>query len=587
MTAFFLQPFPGTFRRIIRPNGKFAGKFKNTGKLNYDRLVTQINDGTMTAAPPKQIPAALPDTKEFADKIFSANLPPWLLWLIDNSKIIFIILLILFAVLAIVTGAFVLFAILAIAAVVVYQRATSIKNDKAAAASLLDPQKELETLKAAPQQPDFTLVLSDEAVTPPPTATVAGADSVEAKNFRAASIDLTTRLAVKIPEKTFAAFSISNAQEKISAAIHPGFSFVRQLTGIVKFPDYVPITTPEKMFPAMAYPDFEDPMYRKLNDISSELLLPNVKLIPPNTISLLKTNQKFIESYMVGLNHEMGRELLWREYLTDERGSYFRQFWDVKGIIRPVDGKTEAETTETYKDIPPLDTWLRSSLLGMHNKRSATGAGDQAVLIIRGDILYRYQNTTIYVQKALPGDGGPNDPRIEQNLTNDEFGKQIKFPLYQGEILPDIKFFGFDLTIEQARGTDISPDFPGDHLGCFSSYRRLRVSLVLVWIYLLTRDRMDFHGMIWRGQILQRHPHSLKDRFIQISIHHWIPIGELIQQKWLTCYFRRLIWWLFTRVRCLKILQFNFYDALKKIYGGLERTITTNSNTATAEQTAG
>ena len=32
---------------------------------------------------------------------------------------------------------------------------------------------------------------------------------------------------------------------------------------------------------------------------------------------------------MVGLNHEFARELLWREYPTDQRGSYFRQFWDV------------------------------------------------------------------------------------------------------------------------------------------------------------------------------------------------------------------------------------------------------------------
>ena len=31
---------------------------------------------------------------------------------------------------------------------------------------------------------------------------------------------------------------------------------------------------------------------------------------------------------MVGLNHEFARKLLWREYPTDQRGSYFRQFWD-------------------------------------------------------------------------------------------------------------------------------------------------------------------------------------------------------------------------------------------------------------------
>ena len=38
---------------------------------------------------------------------------------------------------------------------------------------------------------------------------------------------------------------------------------------------------------------------------------------------------------MVGLNHEFARELLWREYPTDQRGSYFRQFWDVSGYQPP------------------------------------------------------------------------------------------------------------------------------------------------------------------------------------------------------------------------------------------------------------
>ena len=71
-------------------------------------------------------------------------------------------------------------------------------------------------------------------------------------------------------------------------------------------------------------------MYEPLEGASSsELFLPNIQLIATNSITLLETNQKFIEAYMVGLNHEFARELLWREYPTDQRGSYFRQFWDV------------------------------------------------------------------------------------------------------------------------------------------------------------------------------------------------------------------------------------------------------------------
>ena len=43
---------------------------------------------------------------------------------------------------------------------------------------------------------------------------------------------------------------------------------------------------------------------------------------------------------MVGLNHEFARELLWREYPTDQRGSYFRQFWDVRGFLDEPSGST-------------------------------------------------------------------------------------------------------------------------------------------------------------------------------------------------------------------------------------------------------
>ena len=78
---------------------------------------------------------------------------------------------------------------------------------------------------------------------------------------------------------------------------------------------------------------------------------------------------------MTGLNHEFGRELLWREYPTDQRGSYFRQFWDVKGIITDDSDLTpekRAELADTYKDIVPMDTWT-SELEARCASQSASG----------------------------------------------------------------------------------------------------------------------------------------------------------------------------------------------------------------------
>ena len=80
-------------------------------------------------------------------------------------------------------------------------------------------------------------------------------------------------------------------------------------------------------------PRVPGPMYEPLRDMSQDWLLPGLDKVPPNTITVLETNPRFIESYMVGLNHEMARELLWREYPTDQRGTYFRQFWDLSAVV--------------------------------------------------------------------------------------------------------------------------------------------------------------------------------------------------------------------------------------------------------------
>jgi hypothetical protein len=222
----------------------------------------------------------------------------------------------------------------------------------------------------------------------------------------------------------------------------------------------------------MAYPDMEDPMYKKLTDISDEAFLPNLKFIDNNTISLLKTNPKFIESYMVGLNHEMGRELLWREYPTDQRGSYFRQFWDVSGIISPSspDATLTANEKAQFKNITPLHTWTENELLGKHNNReSETEDDQQLVLTIRGDLLKKYPNTLVFAQKAIAAAEGDEDnddgTKIERELSESGFRKKVMFPLYRAEVAPDIKFFGFDLTEARATGAIPSPDL--DNLGWY------------------------------------------------------------------------------------------------------------------------
>src|SRR6185295_481161 len=134
-------------------------------------------------------------------------------------------------------------------------------------------------------------------------------------------------------------------------------------------------TTDDELEPIMDAPAFPQPMYAALRDRSPAYVFPGLEQVPPDTVQLLQTNNRFIESFMVGLNSEMGRELLWRGYPTDQRGTPFRQFWDA----------TSSDAGDT-SDIPPIHQW-RTRALGS-NVRAA--GDDHLVLLLRGELLRRY-----------------------------------------------------------------------------------------------------------------------------------------------------------------------------------------------------
>ena len=184
----------------------------------------------------------------------------------------------------------------------------------------------------------------------------------------------------------------------------------------------------------MAAPEFPQPMYEPLRDISHELLLPGIETVPQNTLVLLRTNRRFVEAYHAGLNDAFARELRWREYPTDQRGTYFRQFWDTSLYA------TTDELRERYKDIERMYLW--SGKLGQNRPRARpAGEQDQTVLLVRGDLLRKYPNTVVY---AVPADaqGLPQFP--------DETHEPV-WPVFGASPPPDLTFFGFNLLPDQMR----------------------------------------------------------------------------------------------------------------------------------------
>jgi len=158
---------------------------------------------------------------------------------------------------------------------------------------------------------------------------------------------------------------------------------------------------------------------------------------------------------------------LWREYPTDQRGSYFRQFWDVSGYL-PDASENLATLKERLKDIPELHRWVLTSNLGDHDNRAASGQKADLVLVIRGELLKKYPTAVIYAHKAKwQIKEGKIDLTQQRDLANIPDGQEdkpprtiVKTPLYSSKVDPDIYFFGFDLSSDEAKGSDGT--HPGD-----------------------------------------------------------------------------------------------------------------------------
>jgi hypothetical protein len=158
---------------------------------------------------------------------------------------------------------------------------------------------------------------------------------------------------------------------------------------------------------------------------------------------------------------------LFREYPTDQRGSYFRQFWDVSGY-RDDEGLSADALREKLYDIPKLHLWPKASTLGAHDHRQPpnTPPKDEVVLSIRGELLKRYPTAVIYAHNAdwQRTNGVIDKSLIRQpiELTEAEEADpprdKVKTPLYEAKVDPDITFFGFDLTVAEARGNPDTDD---------------------------------------------------------------------------------------------------------------------------------
>jgi hypothetical protein len=414
------------FRRTVRARGRLARRLSLGAPGAAAHLVMRLDLGQITAAPPWLAPSGN-TVSVVQGQILTAPAPPG--------------------------------------------QTISPAERKHLADSLAPSARTPSAIAHLPMSPDFvaTHIMMKDAAAPTHGAT----DSAEAKRFKQALTDAYALMAPGPPEAAPEPFGVDTAAAHMQAALDPGTTLPARYQAVAAIPQRIAVAQDHPFVPAMAYPVIDVPMYKPLSDLSSELFLPNINFIPQNSITLLENNQRFIESYLIGLNHEMGRELLWREYPTDQRGSVFRQFWDVSGAFS-TDPPKEAER-ELLRDIKKIHTWPMDEL-GRHNNRVSDPAKANLVLVIRGELLKRYPNAVIYAQKAAWGLDAKNMPTRAKERTlcdipaaqqDDPPATLLKMPLFEARVDPDIFFIGFDLVEDQAYGAGPNDALTNDNAGWF------------------------------------------------------------------------------------------------------------------------
>jgi hypothetical protein len=224
-----------------------------------------------------------------------------------------------------------------------------------------------------------------------------------------------------------------NVQRLLMSALHPATGIARRVSAEVRVPAAFTAGAGDELNTIMRCPEFRAPMVLGLLDFAPNWFLPGIAEFPAESIALLTANAAFVEAFLVGLAHEFNRELLWREFPTDMRGTSFRRFWP-----RPDD----------QLDVPPVHTW--TGHLGDH---LTMNAGNLTVLLVRGTVVRRFPDLVLAAAPALSAPPG-RLPGAEQNPAN------WKPPMFVVPVDDQTRAYAFEIPHDELRAAP-TPTKPG------------------------------------------------------------------------------------------------------------------------------
>lgn len=215
---------------------------------------------------------------------------------------------------------------------------------------------------------------------------------------------------------------VATVAESVVGELQPLGQQLSRMTELIAAPDVEQRAESEQrpLRPIMEHPRFGMPIAAELLARWPEWAVPGISNFPANSATLLETNSPFVEAVLVGLNQEFNRELRWREFPTDQRGSAFTRFWPAE-VDNP--------------DVDEIARWAPAIPLGDHGE---TGGQDQLVLLVRADVLRRFPGTTVLAAKSVNG------------LLPDEGAGEFKRPTFLLAVDDQTALFAFDLGEQQA-----------------------------------------------------------------------------------------------------------------------------------------
>jgi len=227
-----------------------------------------------------------------------------------------------------------------------------------------------------------------EAATESMGGVVVTASAPSPRLLRSLRRELDAESLVELPTVAAAVqLDVGSVAGSVLGEMQPLGQQLTRVTELIEAPDVEQRTESDQrpLRRIMAHPRFGMPIAAELLARWPEWAVPGISDFPLNSATLLETNSPFVEAVLVGLNQEFNRELLWREFSADQRGTAFARFWPSE-VDNP--------------DVDEIARWPLEIGLGDHDE---SGGQDQLVLLVRAEVLRRFPGTTAHAAKSVDG----------------------------------------------------------------------------------------------------------------------------------------------------------------------------------------